>query len=102
MTYPCVTTTITGFIQQLAVGHCAKGYRYYVCGTIPAHKDPTSIDAKLIERYNLDLTYATRSRRKQRGEAGVQYLRYNDVYILIATDGAHRFRAWEEGAIQDI
>jgi hypothetical protein len=91
MAYQCVTTSIAGFIQQLAVGYCAKGYHFYALGEIPPEKDPAHVDAKLVERYGVDLSYTTRCRRKQQGAASVQYVRYNDVFVLIATHGIHRF-----------
>ena len=101
MTYQCVTTSIAGFIQQLAVGYCTKGYHFYVRGTIPPGKDPARVDAKLVARYGVDLSYATRSRRKQHGVASVQYVRYKDLFILIATHGVHRFFDEEQASIQD-
>ena len=49
MAYQCVTTSIAGFIQQLAVGYCTKGYHFYTLGEIPPEKDPAHVDAKLVE-----------------------------------------------------
>ena len=101
MAYQCVTTSIAGFIQQLAVGYCAKDYHFYALGKIPPAKDPAHVDAKLVERYGVDLSYTTRCRRKQQGAASVQYVRYNDVFVLIATHGIHRFFDEEKASIKD-
>ena len=44
MKYRCVTTSIRGFIQQLATCYLRHGYWWYVTGTIPEHKEPEQID----------------------------------------------------------
>jgi hypothetical protein len=82
---------VEGFVQQLAVGYLARGYRFYASCRIPTDKDPVAVDQKLIERYGLDLSKWTRARRKQQGIASVQYLRYGRFFVLIATPGQHPF-----------
>jgi hypothetical protein len=89
--YQCEATTVAGFVQQLAVGYIARGYRFCVACHIPPGKDPAAVDRKLIERYDLDVSKWTRARRKQHGFANVQYLRYGRFFVLIATRGEHRF-----------
>lgn len=89
--YRCEATSVEGFIQQLAVGYIARGYWFYVACRIPAGKDPRLVDAKLIERYGLDLSRWSRARRRRQGEAAVQYLRYRRFFVLIATPGRHVF-----------
>ncbi len=89
--YRCEATSVEGFIQQLAVGYIARGYWFYVACRIPAGKDPHAVDAKLIERYGLDLSRWSRARRRRQGEADVQYLRYRRFFVLIATAGRHPF-----------
>lgn len=88
--YRCRVRSVEGFVQQLAnlVGH---GYRWYVTASIPARKDPTATDAKLISLYKLDLTRSAKHRRKLAGGANVAYLRFGRTFVLIATDGLHRF-----------
>jgi hypothetical protein len=100
MQYRCEAVTLEGFVQQLAVCYVGRGYWHYVTGQIPAGKDPRAIDAKLISRYGIDVTKWTRARRKQQGRASMQYLRFGDFFVLLATDGVHRFFA-EESAIRD-
>ncbi len=89
--YRCEARNIEGFVQQLAVGYVARGYRFYVSCRIPEGKDPVEIDRKLVERYGLGISKWVRSRRKRLGEASVQYLRYGRTFVLIATHGRHRF-----------
>ena len=69
---------------------------------MPEWKDPAQIDDKLIRRYEIALSESTRRRRKKLGKANLQYLRFDRLFIIIATTGAHEFRQLESGAIRDI
>ena len=89
--YRYETRSVEGFVQQLAVGYVARGYRFYVACRIPPDKDPVGIDRKLVERYGLDISKYVRCRRRRQGEASVQYLRHGRFFILIATPGHHPF-----------
>lgn len=89
--YRYETRSVEGFVQQLAVGYVARGYRFYVTCRIPPDKDPDGIDRKLVERYGLDISKYVRCRRKRLGEASVQYLRHGRFFVLIATQGQHPF-----------
>ena len=98
--YRCEATTVGGFVQQLAVQYVTHGYWFYVLGRIPAGKDPSSVDAKLVDRYRMACSSAERSRRKAAGFANVQYLRYEHRFALVATHGEHRF--FEEESFRDL
>src|SRR5512135_1422643 len=87
MDYSAEATSLEGFIQQLAVGYLARGYRFYFQGLIPDGKDPQAVDAKLIARYGLGISKFERSRRKARGLANIQYLRYRQFFVLLSTSG---------------
>lgn len=100
--YKCVCTSIEGFIQQLAVSLIPHGYVFYVMGCVPEGKDPERVDAKLIERYSVDISKWTRARQKRRGIASVQYLRYREIFVLIATHGEHQFFTDEAASIRDL
>jgi hypothetical protein len=99
--YRCAAVSVEGFIQQLAVSYVARGYLYYVAGSIPETADPVIVDEKLITKYEISDSKWVRARRKKRGQANVQYLRFNRFFILLATPGFHRFWA-EERQIRDI
>ena len=43
----------------------------------------------------------TRARKKKRGEASVQYLRFGNTFVLLATEGAHGIFEEERGSIRD-
>lgn len=107
MQYRCVATSLVGFIQQLAVCYVGRGYWHYVTGRVPAGKDPGSIDRKLIQKYGVAVNKWTRSRRKRRRliaglppRASLQYIRHRDFFVLLASDGEHKFFA-EEAGIRD-
>lgn len=98
--YRCEASSIEGFIQQIAVSYVLHGYYYFVVGRIPEHRDPIAVDATLIARYGLDISKWTRARRRKMGKASVQYLRHDRIFVLIATEGEHRF--FERERVRDI
>jgi hypothetical protein len=102
MDYRCEARSIEGFIQQLAVAYVARGYWFYVTGKIPSGKDPRGVDAKLIEKYRFGVSKWARARRKRAGFANLQYLRFEDFFVLLATDGCHLFCVEEAPAIRDV
>lgn len=102
MKYRCITTSIEGFVQQLAVAYITHGYWFYVAGTIPEGKDPAAVDAKLIERYGIAITKWARCRRKKQGFANMQYLRHERFFVLLATKGRHEFFERERGSFRDV
>jgi hypothetical protein len=102
MYYRHVTATERGFVQQLAVAYVHHGYWYYVTGNIPANKDPTKVDAKLLERYEVAISKWARARRKLQGKANVQYLRHGHFFVIIATQGTHKFFEEEGTNVKDI
>src|SRR4051812_19924295 len=100
--YRFQATSYEGFLQQLSVSYVANGYFFYVAGRIPDHKTVERGDAKLITRYGINCSKWVRARRKRKGLANVQYLRYGRFFVLIATGGRHRFFEDEARAIKDI
>jgi len=102
MMYRCSTTSVAGFIQQLAVCYVGRGYWFYVTGQIPKSKDPLAVDRKLIDRYGIDLSKYQRHRRKREDKANLQYIRYQRFFALLATSGQHPFFEEEKTLIRDI
>lgn len=102
MPYQCVATTVAGFVQQLAVNYVARGYYFYVTGTIPQGKDPSKTDRKIMGQYGIDISKWARARRKAAGLANVHYLRHDWFYVIIATHGEHPFFTAEQNQIRDI
>ena len=91
--YRCEAVTAVGFVQQLATGYLMHGYHHYVVGELPEGKDPKAVDRRMVERYELDTSRATRARRKLAGLSNCQYIRFRRFFILCATDpvGGHEF-----------
>jgi hypothetical protein len=102
MEYRCEATSVVGFIQQLAVAYVGRGYFFYVAGEIPERKDPRGVDARIIEKYGIAISKATRARRKAAGFANLQYLRFRRSFVLLATRGRHRFFEEERKFIRDV
>ncbi len=88
MSYRCVTTSVTGFVQQIACCYLRHGFWWYVTGVIPDHKDPESVDRKLLDRYDIDCTEWRRSRNKQLGKANLHYLRHGNRSQLVQLFGS--------------
>ncbi len=101
MQYRCEATSVSGFIQQLAVAYVGRGYFFYVVGQVPDGKDARLIDEKLARKYDISASKATRARRKALGLANVQYIRFKDKFVLLATSGKHEFFLHEAGQIRD-
>jgi hypothetical protein len=101
MRYRSEATSVSGFIQQLAVGYVGRGYFFYVVGQVPPGKDPRRVDEKLIEMYGVSGSKASRARRKALGFSNVQYIRFKDRFVLLATPGKHEFFLREVGQIRD-
>ncbi len=102
MKYRCETTSVEGFIQMLACNYLPHGYYFCAQGRIPEGKDPRAVDEKLIRRYQIDRSRAARSRRKKLGYANVHYLRFERLFVLLATKGEHWFFEAEKVRIQDL
>lgn len=102
MRYRSEATSVAGFVQQIACCYLRHGYWWYVTGYIPDGKDRHLVDHKLIEKYGIAVSESTRARRKQKGLANLQYLRYGAFFVLLATRGRHTFFEEEAACIRDI
>jgi hypothetical protein len=92
---------VGGLVQLLATSYLARGYVFYVTGTVPEHKSPAAVDAKLIARYDIVGSKWVRARKKEKGHASMAYLRYQRFFVLLATHGEHRFFLDEATQIRD-
>ncbi len=102
MEYRCEATSVAGFVQQLAVAYVGHGYFFYVAGEIPERKDPCEVDGRIVEKYGIAVSKATRARRKAAGIANLQYLRFKRFFLLLATHGKHEFFEAERKSIRDV
>jgi hypothetical protein len=101
MAYRYLARSVGGFIQQAAVYYIQRGYYFYVLGRVPKGTRCCQIDRKILAQYEIELSKDQRYRRKKKGQANVQYLRYRDTFLVLATEGEHPFFAEEKTAIQD-
>ena len=92
MTYRCETTSIEAAVQLIAASYLRHGYYWYVTGSIPESKTPTSVDRKLVAKYGIDITEWQRTRRRKQGLANAHYLRYDHWFILLLSEGHHALR----------
>ena len=96
-TYKWNATTLEGFIQQLAVAYVARKYFFYVTGQVPKRLNAAEHDQRMLAKFDVARSKWSRyRRRKQCGPDGfplanVQYLRYCNFWVLLATAGHHRF-----------
>jgi hypothetical protein len=81
MEYRCEAKSFSAFVQRVAVGCVANGYFRYVIGTIPDRKEPSVVDKKMIEKFELT-DKSARHRRKMLGLANVQYVRHKRKFGL--------------------
>jgi len=94
-------TSLTGFLQRVATHLLPKGYFFFVQGTLPEGKDPRTLDAKLLAKYDVAKSEGARRWRKSQGLGNVQYVRYQHRWILVATHGDHPIREGEGENLKD-
>lgn len=95
--YKWEASTLEGFVQQLAVGYVARRYFFYVSGRVPERLTPQQHDQRILEKFDVARSKWSRYRRTKRNGpngrplANVQYLRYRDFWVLLATARFHAF-----------
>ena len=94
--YPHRFTNIHEFVQRVALDIVQYGYWFYVTGTVPDGRDPAEVDAKLLAKYDIDVSKWTRARRKKKGQANIHYVRHQNFFVMLASKGAHQWFAEEE------
>ncbi|GMV27136.1 MAG: hypothetical protein AMXMBFR58_31670 [Phycisphaerae bacterium] len=87
--------SVEEFVKRIAVWFVPNGYFFYVVGHVPTTKDPETVDRKLAEKYGFAISEWARYRQRQRGHAGIQYVRHGRLFVLLATHGHHLFFAEE-------
>ena len=100
--YKYETTSVTGFVQRIATCLLRHGYVHYVQGRVGEGKDPRAIDKKLLEKYDVVQSEWSRARRKEKGLANLQYVRFDRTWVLMATEGSHPMKSAEQSQLRDI
>ena len=101
MQYQYEVTSLTGFLQRVATHLLPKGYFFFVQGTLADAKNPSALDAKLLAKYDVAKSEGSRRWRKSQGLGNVQYVRYQNHWILLATHGDHAIREGEGDNLKD-
>ncbi len=102
MEYKYEVTSLTGFLQRVATHLLPKGYYFFVQGLVPEGKDPTALDDKLLAKYDVAKSEGARRWRKQQGLGNVQYVRFKNFWILMASHGYHPIREGEGDNLKDV
>ncbi len=95
--YKWEATSLEGFVQQLAVGYVARRYFFYVSGQVPGRLSTQEHDRRILEKFDVAHSKWSRYRRTKRTGpngrplANVQYLRFGNFWVLLASTGYHRF-----------
>lgn len=95
--------SVVGLIRHLALYHVNRGYEFYVTGRIPERKrgTPEDVDRAIVAKYGIAMSKYARHRRRRAGAAAVAYYRYGDFWVMVATEGKHRFFEENAGVIRN-
>ena len=78
------------FIRRIAIDYVRFGYVRYILRQIPVTKDPTLVDRKLVDLYEVTQCRTKRLRRRNKGLANVVYTRFSHSFVLLASgEGIH-------------
>ena len=89
MKYRYKTESVHGTIQLIAASYLRHGFYWYVTGSIPKGKDPEVVDRKLIAKYQIAVSEWERRRRKKAGLANAHYIRFENWFIILVSEGHH-------------
>lgn len=97
-----VASSVVGFVRHLALYHVNRGYEFYLTGRVPERKQshPEEVDRAIVEKYGIAMSKYARHRRRRAGEAAVAYYRHGDFWVMVATEGVHRFFEDNAGGIK--
>jgi len=84
-----IAAGVEGIVQLIAASYLRHGYYWYVTGYVPPRKDPAIVDRKLVAKYQIDASEWERTRRRKAGIANAQYVRLDQWFILMVTEGHH-------------
>ena len=102
MEYKYEVTSLVGYLQRVATHLLPKGYYFFVQGTLPEGKNPSTLDAKLLAKYDVAKSEGARRWRKSQGLGNVQYVRFQRSWILLCTHGDHAIREGEGENLKDV
>lgn len=89
MQYDYAVLTLGHFLKRIAIDYMRYGYVRWVMRSIPLERDPKAVDIKLIKTYGVTQCRTRRLRLKRQGLAVIQYVRWGNTFVLLATQGEH-------------
>jgi hypothetical protein len=89
MQYDYAVPTLGHFLKRIAIDYMRYGYVRWVIRNIPPERDPKAVDIKLVETYGVTQCRTRRLRSKRQGQAIIQYVRWGNTFVLLATQGEH-------------
>jgi len=86
--YECVAVSERAFVQQL-ICYVRNHYIFYT--TIGPSKRRTwaEVDTAIVEKWGINISDQSRARRKAKGHANMQYIRFGDLGVIMLTPGFH-------------
>lgn len=79
---------LEGFLQQLAVAYVSNGkYFYYYSDVVKAGRKPEATDRFWVEEFGVGISRWAKARRRQKGLANYQYIRWGRFYVLLVSRG---------------
>ncbi len=84
-----IAKSVFDFLRRLIRDYFLNGYYYYFLVKIPPHSTQEQVSDKLINFYKVSSHSETRQRRKRRGKANCNYVIFNDICVIVATEGEH-------------
>jgi hypothetical protein len=86
--YPCEARSVDAFLAQV-VRYVSSGHYFYIRCRIPGGKNPRAVDEKIVGLYDVHRPRWQRKRRNLKTTAGIHYLRYGRLFVVMLTKGQH-------------
>lgn len=98
MTTPYLAHSTAELIEWVVKDYIPKGYYFYAPGLTPHDDDPVEFDREILDQ----IEASKWALHGQKGQADVQYLRFNRLFLIAATEGFLSFLPDQAERIKDI
>ncbi len=85
-----VADSLGWFLSKMAL-YLRYGYFFYSVIEIPEGRDLEKIDQKIVKTYEVSFCRVKRKRRREKGLSNAIYIRFDHIFILMATEGEHGY-----------
>ena len=89
--YPCVARNVNAFVRQV-VRYVNSGHYFFVRCLMKDRKNqirPEEVDELMIKKYGIARKRWQRKRRHLKEKAGIHYIRFGRLYVLMLSKGKH-------------